>query len=212
MKTSKLTNIAWVFFALALTSTTVLAQGRRTGNGYYQNQRNNCVNYISGLTDTQQEQIQQMENNHQLAMNELRTKQRATINTVEKSEIRTEMLKKVEAHRTEVRNLLTEEQQIQYDQLQANSNYARNQNIGRGRGNFSGNQNLQGNFCRANNRENSYAQRGLRGNRGNLQASNYRNNKKSWNQGRGNGRFNRFNYTDVENSVDTNEDELDTNK
>jgi hypothetical protein len=81
-------------------------------------------------------------------MDELREQRRSTVNAVEKSEIRTEMLKKVEAHRNEVKSLLTEEQQIQYDQLQAPVGYGRNQGFRQGRGNGNAGFRGQGNGCR----------------------------------------------------------------
>ncbi len=189
MKTSKLKNIAWVFFALALASTTVLAQGRRTGNGYYQNEGNYCLNYVSGLSEKQQQQIAKMEDEHQQAMAELRTERRSTISAVEKSEIRTEMLKKVEAHRNAVRNVLTEEQQNQYDRFHINGSYGRNENVGRGQGNFAGRGNGRGNFARGNNRGNCYSNAGYQGNRYNARQNYYRNNGGSWNNGRGNNRY-----------------------
>jgi len=189
MKTSKLKNIAWVFFALALVSTTVLAQGRGNGNRYYQNEKGDCLSYISGLTEKQQQQITKMEDEHQLAMAELRTERRSTVNAVEKSEIRTEMLKKVEAHRNEVRKVLTAEQQKQYDQLHANGSYGRNQNVGRGNGNFAGQGNGRGNghgnFARGNSRGGCYSNTGYHGNRYNGR----QNNQNTWHNGGGNNSY-----------------------
>ena len=65
-------------------------------------------------------------------MAELRTKRQSTTDAIEKSEIRTTMLKNVKAHRDEVKSILNAEQQKQYDQLQARGNYGN----GRGNGNF----------------------------------------------------------------------------
>ncbi len=123
MKTSKLINIAWVFFALVLMTTSVLAQGRGNENRYYQSQNKDCLSTISDLTEKQQIQIQEMENKHHEEMAALRTKRQSTTNAIEKSEIRTEMLKKVEAHRSKVKEILTAEQQKQYDLLHAYHNY-----------------------------------------------------------------------------------------
>jgi hypothetical protein len=65
----------------------------------------------------------ELETSHQEAMAELRVKQRSTFDPIEKNEIRGDMLKRVKAHRDEVRNLLTEDQQKQYDLLQTRNNY-----------------------------------------------------------------------------------------
>ncbi|SHK01455.1 LTXXQ motif family protein [Tangfeifania diversioriginum] len=124
----KTKNFVWMFIALMLTSTTLLAQGRRNvnqsayGYGYGQG---TCLAVLTDLTEEQQAKITELEAAHQKAMAELRVEQRSTFEPVEKSEIRTEMLKKVQAHRNEVRNLLTGEQQKQYDLLQARNNYGR---------------------------------------------------------------------------------------
>ena len=152
MKISKLQKFAWVFFALALGTTTLFAQGWRNGNrAFAQNNQNApCLNLISGLTEEQSAKITQLNEKHQEAMDELRTERRSTIDAIEKNEIRGEMLKKVKAHREEVKSLLTEEQQKQYDQLYARGNNYGNQ---RGNGNFRG----RGQFC---------GQQGFAGNRG----------------------------------------------
>ncbi|MGM0622206.1 MAG: Spy/CpxP family protein refolding chaperone [Bacteroidota bacterium] len=124
----KTKNFVWMFIALMLTSTTLLAQGRRNVNqpGYgYGYGQGTCLAVLPDLTEEQQAKITELEAAHQEAMAELRVEQRSTFEPVEKSEIRTEMLKKVQAHRNEVRNLLTEDQQKQYDLLQARNNYGR---------------------------------------------------------------------------------------
>jgi hypothetical protein len=145
MKTSKLFNVAWVLFALVLTTTTVFAQRGRRANPVQNNQNLPCLTQISNLTEEQETSIQELEASHQKTMGELREQRRSTINAVEKSEIRTEMLKNVEAHHNEVKSLLNEEQQIQYDQLQASMGYGRNQGFGQGRGNANFNRQGRGN-------------------------------------------------------------------
>ncbi|MFV0590816.1 MAG: Spy/CpxP family protein refolding chaperone [Draconibacterium sp.] len=147
MKTSNLKKFAWVFFALALSASTAFAQGGRQGNRNVNQQKATCLNYISGLTEDQQVQIKAMDEKHLEMMDGLRTKRRSTTNAVEKSEIRTEMLKTVEAHRNAVRELLTEDQQKRFDQLQANAGTGKNQNVGRGNGNRGKRGRGQGNFC-----------------------------------------------------------------
>lgn len=128
-----------------LTSTTVFSQGWGNGNRNYQNQNGECLNRISGLTEKQQTQIQEMEDKHHEGMAEFRTKQRSTNNAIQKSELRTEMLKKVEAHRNSVKKVLTANQQKQYEQLHAYRNNGHNQQFANGRRGNGGGQFAQGN-------------------------------------------------------------------
>lgn len=134
MEKSKLTKLAWVFFALAATSTTVYAQncrnGKQAGNGW----NNNCINQISDLSDAQKTKIDALNKTHQAKMDELRTQQQSTTDAIEKNEIRTTMLKNVKAHRDEVKSVLTTEQQKEFDLWQTRGNYGN----GRGNGNFQG--------------------------------------------------------------------------
>jgi len=134
MKLSKLSKLAWVLFALVVTSTTLLAQGWRNGKQTGNGRNNNCINQISGLTDEQKTKIDVLNETHQVKMGELRTQRQSTTDAIEKSEIRTTMLKNVKAHRDEVKSLLTAEQQKEYDLLQARGNYGK----GRGNANFQG--------------------------------------------------------------------------
>ena len=172
MKTRSLRKLAWVFFALSLTTTTVFAQGWRKGNKIQNTQNLPCITQISNLSEEQVASIEKLEASHQEQMDELRTERRSTTDAVEKSEIRTKMLKSVEAHKKEVKALLNEEQQNQYDQLQANGN-GRYQKYTPARGNrgtgFQGNSSSgkQRNACRANASGQGYGQ-----------------NNRNWNQGR----------------------------
>jgi hypothetical protein len=94
-----------------------------------------CMDVIPGLTEDQRVTITELVAQHQTAMAELRMKQRATYVPAEKNSIRGEMLQKVQAHRKEVRNLLTEEQQRQYEMLHASNAYGnRNMSVTRGGG------------------------------------------------------------------------------
>ena len=217
MKLSKLQKLAWVFFALALTTTTVFSQGWRNGNRYYQNQNGNCLNYITDLSEKQQKQITEMEEKHQKEMAELRVKRRSSFDAIEKNEIRGEMLKKVEAHRNSVKNILNEEQQKQYDQLHAYGFYGRGQNFAyqngirnfQGRGNLSGGRGFvrgnrggqcyangngsgrgAGRFCRGNYRG-GYGNGNFRGNPGNFARGNGYGNRGNFGRGYGNGSMNR---------------------
>jgi Spy/CpxP family protein refolding chaperone len=156
MKTSKLTKLAWALFALAVTSTTLYAQGWNNGKqaGYGWNKT--CLNQISDLSDEQKTKINALNETHQEKMAKLRTKRQSTTDAIEKSEIRTTMLKNVKAHRDEVKSLLTAEQQKKYDQLLTRGNY----------GNGCGNRNFQ---CRGQGRSQQFAGNpgcGYRGNRG----------------------------------------------
>lgn len=217
MNLSKLRKLAWVFFALALTTTSVFSQGWKNTNRNIQNQNDNCLSYISGLTEKQQQQIVGMEEKHQKEMTELRDKRRSTLDLVEKNEIRGEMLKKVEAHQNSVKSILNEEQQEQYDQLHAYGFYGRGQNFAycndsrnfQGRGNLSGDQRFvrgnrggqcyaygngsgrgTGQFCRGNYQGN-YGNVNFRGNQGKFARGNGYGNRGNFRRayGYGSGRF-----------------------
>jgi hypothetical protein len=131
---SKLSKFAWVFFALALGTTTLFAQGWRNGEQAGNGRNNYCINQVSDLTDEQKTKIDGLNETHQGKMGELRTQRQSTTDAIEKSEIRTTMLKNVKAHRDEVKSLLTAEQQKEYELLQARGNYGN----GRGNANFQG--------------------------------------------------------------------------
>ncbi len=168
MKVSKLQKFAWVFFALALATTTVFAQGYRNGNRGNNNPNGTCLEQISGLTEKQKTEIQELEQNHQKEMAELRDSRRGTVDAIEKNEIRGEMLKKVKAHQESVKNLLTADQQKEYDNLHSQrnnyqGNRGRNQNQQFARNNRGGCGNGYGNGNRG---SNGHHGKGCRGNRG----------------------------------------------
>ncbi len=137
MKISKLQKFAWVFFTLALGTSTLFAQGWRNGNRTIaQNSKNvTCVNYLSDLTDEQVNEITALDEKHQEKMDVLRDKRRATTNWDEKDIIREEMLENIVDHRSEVKELLNENQQKEFELLQLRGNNFRNQNSN---GNFQG--------------------------------------------------------------------------
>lgn len=169
MKTSNLKNFMWVFFALTLTTTTLFAQGWRNGNRAFaqNNTAAPCLTQISGLSDDQTTKISTLNEKHQEAMATLRDERRATTDPIEKNEIRGEMLKKVKAHRDEVRGLLTEEQQKQYDQLFTQPNnrgYQRGNGNFRGRGQFRGQRFAANNGCRGWGNRAGYGQQMMRRN------------------------------------------------
>lgn len=193
MKTSKLTYVVWVFFALTLATTTTFGQGRGNGNRYSHNQ--NCMQTIPGLTEKQQKQIQKMEGEHQQDMTALREKRRSTTDAIEKSEVRTKMLKKVDTHRKEVRAVLNEEQQKQYNQLHTYGNYGRNQNVGRGRANFNRSGNGNRNFAPG---KSNFFNKGA-----NLQQGYGRKGGNQGNFGRGSRRFSQANMCVNNRNIDT---------
>jgi hypothetical protein len=168
MKTSNLRKLFWVFFALIVTTSSVFSQGWRNGNTVQNNQNQSCLQQISNLSKEQVQEIEKLEKVHQESMTELRTQRRSTINAIEKSEIRTEMLKKVAAHQNEVKNLLSAEQQQEYEMLHNNGRNFRNQRFAqnvngrnRGYGNFASNGN---NGCRGRGYNAAYGQNSRRGN------------------------------------------------
>lgn len=146
MRTREMRKLTLVLLTVILTGSTLFAQGWRGGNraGYGRNlnwaadtTQLTCINMIQGLAEDQITEIKALESEHQKAMAELRNERRSTVDAIEKNEIRGEMLKKVKAHREEVRNLLTEEQQQQYDLLQAR-NQGWQQGFAQGRRNAPG--------------------------------------------------------------------------
>lgn len=127
MNTNSLQQFAWAFFVLMLTTTGVFAQGWEKGNKVQNKQNQVCLMQVSNLSDEQVAAIDKLVASHQETMDEMRQQRRLTANAVEKSEIRTKMLKQVQTHRNEVKELLTEEQQLQYNTLQPSVVCGRNQ-------------------------------------------------------------------------------------
>ena len=160
MNFSKLSKLAGVCFALALGTTTLFAQGYRYQNNRYLSQENACLNQISDLTEEQKNKILELESTHQEKMVKLRVERRSTTKIDEKNEIRSRMLNQVDAHQKEVKNMLTESQQKEYDLLHYRANNVRNnfQEFGQQNGNKPG-------YCRNGGRQFS------RGNKGNCQGN-----------------------------------------
>lgn len=133
-------GIITMFAALILSTAVVSAQGWRSGRLAANNggaRQGTCINLLNDLSSEQKEKITQLIEAHQETMNELRTEQRSASDPLKRNEIRGEMIKKVQAHRNEVRNLLTEEQQKQLDVLQ-NARQNRVRGYAAARGNFRG--------------------------------------------------------------------------
>ena len=132
MKKSRLQKFAWVFFALALGTTTAVAQGWRNSNRLNNGQNYLCLQQISNLTEEQKSSIAELREQHQSEMADLRQERRSTTDVAEKTSVRNKMLEKTESHRDAVKNLLTEEQRKEFETL-----HARNSNFrGQGRGNY----------------------------------------------------------------------------
>jgi hypothetical protein len=125
MKThvKKAVNLAFLLMLIALTTQSFGQRGRNM---------NNCCQNIPNLTEKQQDQIAELRSGHLEKIVELRQERRGTANFNEKNEIREIMLKEREAHRKEIRALLTEKQQAYFDKNYRNMrNYnARNSNCG----------------------------------------------------------------------------------
>ncbi|MBN1820083.1 MAG: hypothetical protein JXR31_15930, partial [Prolixibacteraceae bacterium] len=138
MKISKLTKLAWVFFALTLATTTVFAQARGFRNRVNVNPNVNnggmsCIDMISDLSADQKSAIVELENKHQEEMSLLRAERRSTIDLQEKNLIRQEMLETVANHQNEVMALLDNGQKEQYQAIQAQGTLHKYQNpYGRG--------------------------------------------------------------------------------
>lgn len=142
MNTTIFTKLALVIVITATVATTTFGQRWNNANRFVNKQaafsQPTCVNQITDLTDKQINQITTLEEKHQTQMDEFRTQRRTTLDLAEKNILRAEMDKKVVAHQNEVKALLTEDQQNQYDLLHtyANPNYAQGRQVyGAGAGN-----------------------------------------------------------------------------
>lgn len=117
MKTNFNLRFAGILLALFLT-----AEFAFSGNNYAVRGRNNpgngtCINQITGLTQTQKDQMSELLKNHQQAMNNLREQRRSTTDLAQKDQIGKQMDTEVTNHRNAIRALLNEDQQKQFDQL-----------------------------------------------------------------------------------------------
>jgi len=155
MKTSRLNRVAGLCLAIILTAGSAVLSNNPDGKG-----RNSavaqqtCINSISGLSEYQKERIIAMETQNQIAMNELREKQRSATEKDKKKEIKKQMDKQAENHRNAVTSVLSADQQKQFLQFQtygANPNHqGQKQGVGNGlgKGNGSGGGRGNGNKCR----------------------------------------------------------------
>lgn len=147
MKTRK---SAFILIALMLVTSMIYAQARRNFNRPLRNyEPGTCMAILLDLSEDHQTKIEEMRILHLDTMAELRIKMRSTFDPIEKNEIRGEMLKKVKAHRDELRSLLSDDQQRKYDVLQdagfnRGRGFAYRQGGTRGQGNFGGCRNGRG--------------------------------------------------------------------
>ena len=126
MKTKFFTKLALIIVIVATVTTTTFGQRWNNATRIANNQATitqpTCINLITDLSDKQVTQIQDLEKKHQTEMDKFRSDRRTTLDLAEKSIFRAEMDQKVLAHQNEVKALLTEEQQNQYNQLHTNEN------------------------------------------------------------------------------------------
>ncbi len=88
--------------------------------GNAQNQkRNSCVNGISNLSEQQKATLADLETTYQAQMADYRAERQSSTNVETKAAIREQMLQARTAHRAEVNNLLTADQQREYAAWQA---------------------------------------------------------------------------------------------
>ena len=130
MKTQLFTKVALAIVTVVAVTSTSFGQRGMNANRIVNNQgaysQPTCINQISDLNEKQIEKIKALEEQHQTKMDEFRTERRSTIDVNTKNTVREDMLAIVDAHQNEVKSLLSEEQQNQYNLLHTytNPNYA----------------------------------------------------------------------------------------
>lgn len=123
---------------MLLTSLTMYAQrGRGNRNVAYNNNYQTCVDAIPDLTQDQIQKITALENAHKAEIDQLRNSRRSTRDGSMKTDIRQQMLNARDAHRDQVKALLTPEQQKVYEALPGNNGRNRQSPAGRPNGNRS---------------------------------------------------------------------------
>ena len=120
---------------MMLTSLTVFAQGGRGNRNVSFKDHTTCINVIPDLTQEQIQQITSLESAHKSQMDQLRNERRSTRDIRSREDIREKLIQVRDAHRNQVKQLLTPEQQRVYDALpyrgyegRANSNHSRGNN------------------------------------------------------------------------------------
>lgn len=140
MINSKLKYLAGIFFVLILSTYSVIGQNRRMDNNAVpNNSERSIVNRISGLSNTQQDQIRQLENGYHLVMGELRTKMQNATDVNEKSALRNEMVQMTQNHQNNIKRMLTKEQKKEYNKILAENKVPQTpQGRGKGKGQGTG--------------------------------------------------------------------------
>jgi len=123
MKTLKLksTVMTTLMVVAVVGSSFALDGNRQSNNSHFEG----CTTRIGGLTSAQTEAITKLEAGHQLKMDALRKERRSVVDERSKAEIRIKMLDQRDAHRDEVKKVLSPDQQAAYDLLPVNGNNAR---------------------------------------------------------------------------------------
>jgi hypothetical protein len=104
---------------MLMTSMTVFAQrgrGNRNAAYTYDNYQT-CINVLPDLTQDQIQKITALETAHKAEIDQLRNSRRSTRDGSMKTDIRQQMIDARDAHRDQVKALLTPEQQQVYDAL-----------------------------------------------------------------------------------------------
>lgn len=131
---SNLKKSTWVFIALFLSFSSLMAQNKKMMDKDASNNLGSIVNQIDGLSDDQTRMIKQMEEGLKLAMNDLRTQMLATNNLSEKQALREEMQQLAQSNQTSIKRLLTKEQQKEYNKLLAQNQTTGQRAEGKGKG------------------------------------------------------------------------------
>ncbi len=148
MKISMLKQLAGVFLALVLGTTTLFSQGRQNGFRWNNSfQQGLCINQLNDLTDQQRKTIDELKDKHFSVMAELREKRVSAANPESRISLRDEMLESILVFRKDVYGVLNPAQQKQFDLINLKKEFSTKGNFGTN--NRMGNGNNQGNgFCR----------------------------------------------------------------
>lgn len=143
MNTNRSKRFAGLLIVLTVLTTTAFT-GNNPGRN---NNRVNCINQISSLTDGQKEKIGTLQTDHQKTMDQLRRNRRSASDLTVKNHIREEMNAVNQKYHNELNSMLTPEQQNQL--LSSNQGKGKRQAQGKGtcgkaRGNSSGSGKGQG--------------------------------------------------------------------
>lgn len=143
MKTSRLTRVAGIFFALIVSTQVAFSSTTLDNKDKNKTNQKSCINSISGLTEYQKERIVEIERQNQTIKIELREKQHSARGKKQKEDIKIQMDKQDESYEFAIKALLSADQQLQFDQFQSigtNKKYpSQKQGGGKGKGGGKGN-------------------------------------------------------------------------